>query len=170
MKTIHTTLLGLAALLTLSLSACSDHITDNWERETRLQMIDGETGVYSRPDVDTLQILPPYTQLYRFDKRDYEGVTSISFLTLMATGHSENPAIAKLYNVTDGQVIEESRVTTASTELVWVESGNILDKLPDKPITLGIVFSNMDNSRLWKEPSFESSASIFEATVVVRRN
>ena len=79
-----------------------------------------------------------YKRLYNFNKLDYTGVDSITFVPSLRTSNASTKSIVQLYNITDDIEISGTEVESNSTEYVFVESNNIYDLLPETPSTLAI--------------------------------
>lgn len=77
-------------------------------------------------------------QLYNFNKNDYTGVDSITFVPSLYTSNENVKCIVELYNATDELAIEGSTIESNINEYRFFESGNIYDNLPDEDKLIGI--------------------------------
>ena len=113
-------------------SGPNDSSSDStYDKQVRLKFDGGLTTIISDyKDVNY------YSSLIRFNIDYYPIVDSVIFSTLMSTEDSTNNCIVDLYNYTDGVEIANSEISTSSKKSIWVSSGNLLDKLPHKEITL----------------------------------
>lgn len=93
-----------------------------------------------------------------FDKRDYPKLTSIK-VSAFLLGTPE--IFVELYNITDGVAIENSLISTASDEYVWVDSENLLSNLPAKEIDLTFAIRGSDAT---------GNCGILDAELVLERN
>lgn len=85
--------------------------------------------------------LPTYTHYIDFDKKDYPKMDSITLNAALATDKISDSAVIRLFNVTDGVVIENSTTSASTTNLYatkYVQTNNIAQYLPDKKITLAV--------------------------------
>lgn len=73
-----------------------------------------------------------------FDIRNYKNCNSVRFISNLERGDINSTAYIALFNITDSTAISNSALSTASADPVWLESENIYDELPRKPIDLAI--------------------------------
>lgn len=79
-----------------------------------------------------------------FNKNNYPNCKSIIFMGSIAANVDpvnkidSDTCYLELYNITDTTIIPNSTIYTISNNLVWVESGNLLDYFPDKEIDITI--------------------------------
>lgn len=76
--------------------------------------------------------------LRRFKKSNYPNVDSIVFETFAGSYADVVTCSVRLYNLTDGIPIASSTVSASGPGYAFVWTGNIINALPDKEITLGI--------------------------------
>ena len=141
-QALSRTLLSLAVLIPLLFVACRDHDPAGPEtNEIRLQFLTnpGSIGEY----VDTLTQVPDsIISLYAFNKANYRHVDSAVLMVLLATPRgiypSPIPGITYLYDHTNNQIIQNSRIENRGPEARWMNSKNIWDDLPDGNLTLGV--------------------------------
>lgn len=113
------------------LFSCDDTIT--YDKEIRLSFslpFNGIEGFETETSILTGNIF-----LRNFNKKNYPQLRSITFSAFLI-GADPDQIIVELYNETDGVVIQNSLISTSSTEYVWVDSQNILNSLPNKEINL----------------------------------
>ncbi|CAM1344724.1 DUF7151 family protein [Tenacibaculum amylolyticum] len=105
-------------------------------KETRLLIYHGAiNGSYSGTSSTSRLKLG---ELIRFDKRDWENASSISYTAVAKTSRSDNNFIFELYNETDNELIQESRITSNNVTFEMLESANIINNLPEREITLAL--------------------------------
>ena len=95
--------------------------------------------------------------LIKFNKHYYTGVDSITLIGNPYVGQATNTAKVELYNLTDGEVIANSLISSNSlyNDRIYHESGNLYNNLPDKEIHLGIRLQGTENGQ------FAASGSCF---------
>jgi len=75
---------------------------------------------------------------YNFNKFNYTGVDSITFVGSLYTSNTSVKCIAQLYNATDTLGIDASIIESNLTEYRYFESGNIFDELPSENKLIGV--------------------------------
>jgi len=86
----------------------------------------------------------PGSILIKFKKSDYS-VSSINFVGLLRSKIEGIKSSIALYNLTDGEMIPNTELTTTSSDkYTIVESGNMIDYLPEKEINLCVQFKSSD--------------------------
>lgn len=94
--------------------------------------------------------------LVKFSKTNFVGVDSIILVADPYVGDPSNSSIVNLYDITDGQVISGSTLTSNNTaNNKFIQTGNVYKNLPDKEITLGISQSSL------KDGFFAGSGSCY---------
>ena len=88
---------------------------------------------------------PGYT-LIKFRASDYPLVKSIKFVATLKTDNSSSRAFASLYNITDGEMISNSEVSTNNTTWTIIESSDLLKSFPDKEISVCTQIKSEDGS------------------------
>ena len=76
--------------------------------------------------------------LYNFNKLNYTGVDSITFVPSLNAYSSSNACEAQLYNTTDSTAIESSLISTTVQSYHYYESGDIQNDLPEGNKLFGI--------------------------------
>jgi hypothetical protein len=76
--------------------------------------------------------------LIKFKKSNYVGVDSIIFVARISTYGEGNYVEAVLFNLTTNQPIPNSTITNNTSYLVYKESGNLFNDIPEDEIKLGI--------------------------------
>ena len=109
----------------------------NSDKQIRIELnINGGIGVndttWQYPDV--------YTQILKFNPNYYTGVDSVILVSCLYSYDSSSKTSMELYNITDNQPIQNSRVETDSTSFTWCVSNNVFASFPNKEITLGYRF------------------------------
>ena len=110
------------------------------DKQVRLELFSIEPRTSS---TDTNGVI--YGDLIRFNKNYWSNVDSIIFVPSFGVyeynSEESLTATAELYDKTNEQVIEGSSLSTNSTTVSYISSGNIYDNLPDEEITLGVKFT-----------------------------
>jgi len=96
----------------------------------------------------SFETFAPSTYLKDFDKRDYPGVDSITFICSLLSGNLSDTAYVRLYNVTDSSIIDNTLLAAATplSTYVVVQTNNIFNMLPDKKIDLAIQAKSSDKN------------------------
>jgi hypothetical protein len=108
-------------------------IDGGFDEQIRLLMLSGATGINTRGGAPRIG-----GELIDFDKRNWIGVDSIVFIPRLSAEMPNNAVIAELYDLSNNRIIDNSIVSTNSTELIHVESQNIFSDLPEEEIDLAI--------------------------------
>ncbi len=90
----------------------------------------------------------PNMGIIKFDPNYFAGVDSVVFVSFLKTENSSADCILELYDATDNSVIAGSRISSNSVNGEWVESGNILNSLPKKEITLTAYIKSGQNNNV----------------------
>jgi hypothetical protein len=77
-----------------------------------------------------------------FDKRNYIGVDSIIFSPRFSADRANNAVTVELYDVTNNRVINNTALSTNSTEIVRMKSPDIFSDLPEEKIDLAVQISS----------------------------
>lgn len=123
---------------------------DNKESVCNGASIGGDNQIFIPIDgagSNTTSITPVITgSLLKFSKTNFVGVDSIIFVAGPYVSDPSNSSIVNLYNITDGQVISGSTLSSNSTAInTFIQTGNLYNNLPDKEITLGISQSSLND-------------------------
>ncbi|WP_136482150.1 DUF7151 family protein [Cognatitamlana onchidii] len=108
-------------------------IDGGFDEQIRLLIISGSGGEFGTNGPPTID-----GELIDFDKRNWIGVDSIVFIPGLHTWTSNNTVFAELYDLTNNRVIDNSKVSTNSTDFIHVKSSNIFSDLPEEKIDLAI--------------------------------
>lgn len=132
-------------LLVLVFSSCQKSESDvELDKEVRLPLnlitnfgltVDGYIWV------DTIWSNPYekyWKNLIGFDKLNYSKLTSIVISVPMYSAVSDKKCYVDLFNLTDSVSIEGSLIETNSAKMIIVNSQNLLNSLPNKPIDLAL--------------------------------
>lgn len=76
--------------------------------------------------------------LINFDKRDYPNATSIRFVANFETTDPINYVHARLFNLSQHAAVSGTEMRHNNLELYAQSSGNIINMLPNSPVTLAI--------------------------------
>lgn len=78
--------------------------------------------------------------LIKFNKDNYAGVDSIIFVADPYVADVSNTSIVELYNITDGEIITNSKLSSSSlfNQRSFIQTGNLYNNLPGKEIIIGI--------------------------------
>lgn len=98
--------------------------------------------------------------LRNFNKKNYPQLKSISFSAFLI-GADPDQIIVELYNETDGVVIQNSLISTSSTEYAWVDSQDILNSLPNKEINLTLSI---------RSTATGGGGGIYDAMLILKRD
>lgn len=93
-----------------------------------------------------------FGRIANFDKSNWTKAHSITYNAYIYTEDYDNTCYVELYNITDNEVIQGTTLSTNATTYpgVLVSSGNIIDNLPDKEITLGLrVRTENEGTYVW---------------------
>lgn len=77
--------------------------------------------------MDNWQISSGSYRLYNFNKLDYSGVDSITFVPSLVTTDASTKCMVQLYNTTEDVAIAGTDLETNSIDFVFVESDNIFE-------------------------------------------
>jgi hypothetical protein len=104
------------------------------------------TRVYTGTD-STNPVIQPYGAVVRFNKLNYPGVDSITFIANPAVNDNGNFAIVTLYNLTDNLPINNSSIKSTHVSAIdpmspYFETGNIYNFLPNHTVTLAITLQS----------------------------
>ncbi|MFD2725720.1 DUF7151 family protein [Hyunsoonleella rubra] len=77
-----------------------------------------------------------------FDKRNYIGVDSIIFSPRLKADRANNAVTVELYDVTNDRVIDNTALSTNSTDVIRMKSPDIFDDLPEEEIDLAVQMSS----------------------------
>ncbi|WP_146190722.1 DUF7151 family protein [Polaribacter aquimarinus] len=107
-----------------------------FDEQIRLSIFSGDSGFATKG--------PPiiWKEFIDFDKRNYIGVDSIVFIPRLKADRSNNAVTVELYDLTNDRVINNTKISTNSTEIVTIKSPNIFSDLPEEKINLGIQISS----------------------------
>ncbi|WP_203256357.1 DUF7151 family protein [Hyunsoonleella ulvae] len=111
-------------------------IDGGFDEQIRLSLLGGDSGRFT----DGPPILTP--AFIDFDKRNYVDVDSIVFVPRIKAERSNNAVIAELYDLTNDRVIDNTLISTTSTEIIQIKSSNIFDDLPEEKIDLAVQLSS----------------------------
>jgi hypothetical protein len=89
---------------------------------------------------------PEVWSLMKFNVHNYTGIDSVVFYALIKSENSSTNCIVDLYNWTDDEVIPVSELMSSSTTLIWINSGNLFNELPNKEISLSPRIRSETNS------------------------
>jgi hypothetical protein len=126
-------------LFSVLLFSCLVKEEDVYDKEVRLSFrfpFNGIEGFNTETSILTDNIV-----IKNFDKRNYPNLSSIKVSTFL---RGESEIFVELYNVTDGVVVENSLMSTATSQYVWVDSENFVDNLPEKKIDLTFAIHGSD--------------------------
>ena len=74
----------------------------------------------------------------KFNKTGYTDLDSVIFAGMVQSQEKVAYRIAELVNVSENQVIASSAIDVSSSSYTLIPSGNIIDKLPAREVTLGV--------------------------------
>lgn len=77
-----------------------------------------------------------------FDKRNYIGVDSIIFSPRLKADRANNTVTVELYDVTNNRVIDNTALSTTSTDVIRMKSPDIFSDLPEEEIDLAVQISS----------------------------
>lgn len=95
-------------------------------------------------------------ELRGFNIDNYPGADSIVFAGFLQSPEGQADCIVQLYDNTNGKKIENTRIISRGTNLVWVTNGkNFINYLPKETIDLAIFIQSSRNGEdvLFKEPT-----------------
>lgn len=95
-------------------------------------------GTLRTADTDWYMSDDGFTQIIAFNKADYPQAQRAIFSTMIRTSHSDNKVIAQLYNLTDSIRIACAELSSSCECFHWVDTEDILTKLPNKPVLLAL--------------------------------
>jgi hypothetical protein len=133
-------------------SPTTDSTTQNKEVRIDFPVYDHLMGWANSQDDLTAE-----TYIYDFNKDDYPGMDSITFVF---DGSLRAGALVRLVNITDNIIIANSIIKTNLEYLGELHSNNIYNSLPPKKITMGI--------RYLSGKTFSSAGTIQGAFIKVR--
>jgi len=126
----------------LFLSACSDRPSDLIPAPNAGKLDDHKVislaGTLRTEDTDWYGSDDGFTQIVAFNKADYPQAIRATFATMIRTNSHQNKVFAQLYNLTDSIRIACTELSANCECFRWVESEDILPKLPNKPVMLAL--------------------------------
>lgn len=115
-------------------SPVTDSTTQNKEERIEFPIYDHLMGA-----INSQYDLTAETYIYDFNKEDYPGMDSITFVF---DGLLHGGALVRLVNVTDNVILTGSIVRTNIDYLGELHSANIYNSLPAKKITIAVRYSS----------------------------
>lgn len=82
-----------------------------------------------------------------FNINNYKGCTEIILVASMESSQPDNKCLLELYNLSDSIEIQNSLISTSSTEYEWIESQNLIEYFPKKDIDLTLKFSSQNEGQ-----------------------
>ena len=129
----------LAAIL---LVGCSDRPAPLIPAPNAGKLEDEETiafsGTLRTEDTDWHLSDDGLTQVISFNKADYPQAKRATFATMIRTSSNDNKVYAQLYNLTDSTRVAGTDLYANCECFRWVESEDILERLPNKPVMLAL--------------------------------
>ncbi|WP_073175954.1 DUF7151 family protein [Flagellimonas flava] len=122
-------------------------IEDPISKETRIVLHNNNSGA-SGTSGDNINVYPA---IIKFDKRSWDNLSSIIYTASIKSDNSGNRAIVDLYDATNFEIIENTELSTSSTEYVNVISDNLLDAFPESEIDihLRLKSENVTDDNVW---------------------
>ncbi len=78
------------------------------------------------------------SSLRRFNKTSYTDLDSVVFAGMVQSQEKVAYRIAELVNVDENQVVASSTIDLLSSSYTFTQSGNIMNQLPAREVTLGV--------------------------------
>ena len=123
------------ALLLITMTVLVFCRCDNDQPEYYVKQVRLDLGVCG-----TVQHYCQFSEVYRnFNIHNYPRVKSVIFTVKLSSSSEISEASVALYNLTDSTIIENSVISTRSTDLVWYDSENLVNSFPDHDIDLTTV-------------------------------
>jgi len=113
------------------------------DKQIRLEFGGPSTGSYMGiSDTSWYLVNNPDYVLVNFDKSNYSQLSSVTFSASIWSDNASNYCSVELYNLTDGNSIPNSIITSnqrmVNSYADYIESDNFINSLPDKPIDIAV--------------------------------
>lgn len=117
-----------------------------WESDKEIRLF-FNNAVWTTTNTEW-ELAPENTYLISFNKLNYASVDSIVFFATLRVqnGDAGNTCQVRLFNKTDNIAISNSEIETTSRTLIWVNTENIVNELPESKIDIGIEIKSSNGS------------------------
>lgn len=110
----------------------------------RLEILRDTNNYYDTNEVTWKKLNYPGMMLIKFRKSDYSQIKSAQLVVFIRSETADLKTYVSLYDITNKTTIPNSEISTTETKWTMVESGNILNELPDGKIYLCVQYKSED--------------------------